>query len=630
MSGFTGYLIHEKDNHEKIIRAMSEKIHHRGPDDEGYFIDEKIAIGVRRLAVIDLDKVKQPIVNEDGSKILAFNGNIYNYCELRDDLEKRGHQFRTETDCEVMLHGYEEYGMAFLERIRGPFAFVIWDKNLNKLVGARDIFGVKPFYYYDDGRSFLFGSEIKSFLPHPRFEKEFNEEHLAEYLSFEYLPSQETLFKNVCKLLPGHYFEYQNGEIKCHPYDRLQFEIDDSKSLEEYVDLIEKALEESVRVHGTGDVEIGGFLSSGIDSSYVACEASKHRPLKTFSVGYEEEPYSELAYSTEFANHLGIDNYALKISADDFFGAAPDVQYYMDEPLSNPSAVPLYFLAKHASRHVKVVFSGEGADELFGGYNQYKEALVYEKYQKLPSGFRRLLASAAKNMPRIKGRRFLIRGAMPLKERYFRIDYVFNYEQRQRLLKNKHLNRECAPLTERLFDEVAHLNQQTQMQYFDFHTWQVFDILLKADRMSMAHSLEIRMPFLDKELLKIAVKLPSHYKVTKENTKIALRKAALRKLPSKTANKKKLGFPSPLASWMKQEKYYRMIKEKFTSETAERFFETDELLRLLDAHRKGTEANMQKIWSIYCFILWYEQYFGCSSNNRESGRAINGAAAVVK
>lgn len=610
MSGFVGYTINERTNNENLIKEMADQIYHRGPDDEGYFVDRQIALGFRRLSVIDPEKGKQPIYNEDQSKVLVFNGTIYNYRELRDELMKKGHTFRTEGDAEVLLHGYEEYGMDFLEKIRGPFAFVIWDSSQQKIIGARDIFGVKPFYYYDDGNSFLFCSEIKGFLPHPSFKREFNEAHLAEYLSFEYIPSEETLFKNVYKLLPGHYFQYKNGSLEIHQYHTFQFEMDESKSLEEYIDTIDKTFQESVKVHQISDVEIGGFLSSGIDSSYVHYEASRSYPIKSFSVGYEEEQYSELGYSTEFAQHLGLENYALKISADDFFNAAPRVQYYMDEPLSNPSSVPLYFLAKNASQHVKVVLSGEGADELFGGYNQYKEALIYEKYQKLPLGIRKLFASLAKKMPKMKGRRFLIRGAQPLRERYFRIDYVYNYEERHRLLKDKSLNKDCAPLTERYFEESAHLNQQTQMQYFDFHTWQVYDILLKADRMTMAHSLEVRTPFLDKELLKIALKLPSKYKVTKENTKVALRKAALRKLPPKTANKKKLGFPSPLAAWMKQDKYYEMIKDKFSSEVAVRFFEKEELLRMLEEHRKGNEANMQKIWSVYCFILWYEQYFG--------------------
>lgn len=610
MSGFVGYAIHEQNYSKNLIKEMADQIYHRGPDDEGYFVDKKIALGFRRLSVIDPKNGKQPIYNENQSTVLVFNGTIYNYRELRNDLLEKGHRFQTEGDAEVLLHGYEEYGIGFLEQIRGPFAFVIWDNREQKLIGARDIFGVKPFYYYHDEGSFIFGSEIKGFLPHPSFKREFHEDHLAEYLSFEYIPSEETLFKNVYKVLPGHYFQYQNGCLDMHTYHTFKYEIDESKSLEEYIDLIDKTFQESVETHQISDVEIGGFLSSGIDSSYVHYEASRRYPIKSFSVGYAEEQFSELGYSTEFAEHLGLENYALKISADDFFTAAPKVQYFMDEPLSNPSAVPLYFLAKNASQHVKVVLSGEGADELFGGYNQYKEALVYEKYQKLPLGLRKGLATVARKMPKMKGRRFLIRGAQPLKERYFRIDYVFNYEERQRLLKNKTLNKECAPLIERFFEESAHLNQQTQMQYVDLHTWQVYDILLKADRMSMAHSLEVRTPFLDIELLKIALKIPSQYRVNKENTKIALRKAALRKLPPKTANKKKLGFPSPLAAWMKQDKYYEMIKDKFSSEVAACFFEREELLRMLEEHRKGNEANMQKIWSVYCFILWYEQYFG--------------------
>ncbi|HEU5141232.1 MAG TPA: asparagine synthase (glutamine-hydrolyzing) [Bacillales bacterium] len=609
MCGFVGYSVSEQGEDQTIIKDMADRISHRGPDDEGFFIDDNMALGFRRLSIIDLDHGKQPLYNEDESKVLVFNGEIYNYQELRDDLINKGHQFSTDTDSEVLIHGYEEYGTSLFSKLRGMYAFVIWDRTEHKLVGARDIFGIKPFYYYHDGQAFMFASEIKGFLPHPQFQKQFNEAHLAEYLSFEYVPSNETLFQHVYKLTPGQYFEYQDGKFQTYPYHEMRYDTDQSKTMDEYVDLIAETFQESVKMHEISDVEIGSFLSSGIDSSYVLNEVAKTSKIKSFSVGYEEEAYSELSYSTAFAEQIGVDNIARKISADDFFSAAPKVQYYMDEPLCNPSAVPLYFLTDEASQHVKVVLSGEGADELFGGYNRYKEALVYEKYQKLPRGLRVALAKLAEKLPNIKGRRFLIQGAKPLKERFFRIDYVFNHDERQRILKNKSLNKQCAPVTEKWFEQSKHLDQETQMQYLDLHTWLIYDILLKADRMSMAHSLELRVPFLDKELLEVALKIPTQYRVTNENTKVALRKAANRELPDRTANKKKLGFPSPLAVWMKQDKFYDMIKAKFTSGIANRFFEVDELIRLLEDHRAGLAANMKKIWSIYCFILWYEQYF---------------------
>ncbi len=609
MCGFVGYAINEQTNNETIIKKMADQIVHRGPDDEEYFVDNSIALGFRRLSIIDLDHGRQPLFNEDETKVLVFNGEIYNYQEIREDLLAKGHIFRTQTDSEVLIHGYEEYGTALLEKLRGMYAFVIWDKSEQKIFGARDIFGIKPFFYYKNGKDFIFGSEIKGLIPNPHFNKQFNEDHLSDYLSFEYVPSNETLFENVYKLEPGHYFEFKDGNLETHAYHSYKYAIDSSKSMDEYVQLITETFQDSVKMHEISDVEIGGFLSGGIDSSYVLHEVSKNSKIKTFSVGYEEAKYSELEDSTRFAEQIGLENTREVVSADDFFSATPKIQYHMDEPLSNPSAVPLYFLARKASEDVKVVLSGEGADELFGGYNQYKEPLIYEKYQKLPLFLRKFLAFIAEKLPEVKGRRFLIRGAKPLKDRFFRIDYIFTHQDRDKILKNKPLNKNSVSVTEKWFEESSHLDQLTQMQYLDLHTWLANDILVKADRMSMAHSLELRVPYLDKKMLDVALKLPSEYRVTKENTKVALRRAANKEIPERTANKKKLGFPSPLASWMKQDKYYDMIKAKFTSEAAGKYFEVSELVNMLEEHRTGREANMRKIWSIYCFIVWYEQYF---------------------
>ena len=350
MCGFAGY-IHNYGTFDKeeVIHKMADRIKHRGPDDAHYYIDDGIALGFRRLSIIDLEGGRQPILNEDGSLVLLFNGEIYNYQELREELIKAGHVFTTKTDSETILHGYEEYGKKILDRLRGMFAFIIWNKNTKELFGARDIFGIKPFYYYKKGKEFMFGSEIKSFLSHPNFEKELDEDMIPLYLSYEYSPDERTIFKNVFKLPGAHCFTYKNGELKVERYYKIEYKIEDDKSLEYWEDAITKEFTESVSMHQIADVEVGCFLSSGVDSSYVVKEISKGtKKVKTFSVGYEEEKYSELPYAQDFSNVIGVPNIANKVSADEFFDAVPEIQYYMDEPLPNPSEIPLYFLAKNA------------------------------------------------------------------------------------------------------------------------------------------------------------------------------------------------------------------------------------------------------------------------------------------
>ncbi|OPA24259.1 asparagine synthase (glutamine-hydrolyzing) [Bacillus cereus] len=609
MCGFVGYTYTRNHDHRVIIKNMADQIEHRGPDDEAYHLCNHLALGFRRLSIIDINHGKQPIYNEDKSMVLVFNGEIYNYKEIRDELILKGHHFTTESDSEILIHGYEEYGSRLLNKLRGMYAFVIWDEKEKKLFGARDIFGIKPFYYYKKENDFIFGSEIKGLLPHPDLKKEFNEALLPAYLSFEYIPSHETLFKNVFKLLPGHYFEYREGKLDIHSYYEMNYSIDSNQSLETYIKSISNLFKKSVKDHSISDVEIGSFLSSGIDSSFVLNEIAKVDSTKSFSAGYKEEKYSELKYSTEFANKIDVPNITRKISASEFFGAIPKIQYYMDEPLSNPSAVPLYFISNKASEHVKVVLSGEGADELFGGYNQYSESLIYQRYQKIPKSFRKGLANIADKLPTFKGKRFLMRGVLPISERYFRIDYVFNFQERQKLLRDEGLNIDCIDMVKSIFEKCSHLDELSQMQYFDLHTWLVNDILLKADRMSMANSIELRVPFLDKTLLELALKLPPEYRLNREHTKLALRKAALAELPPKTANKRKLGFPSPLADWMRKDRYYQQIKDKFQSGVASKFFRVTYLMELIDSHKEKKRENMQKIWTIYCFLVWYECYF---------------------
>ncbi len=612
MCGFAGY-IHNYGTFDKeeVIHKMADRIKHRGPDDAHYYIDDGIALGFRRLSIIDLEGGRQPILNEDGSLVLLFNGEIYNYQELREELIKAGHVFTTKTDSETILHGYEEYGKKILDRLRGMFAFIIWNKNTKELFGARDIFGIKPFYYYKKGKEFMFGSEIKSFLSHPNFEKELDEDMIPLYLSYEYSPDERTIFKNVFKLPGAHCFTYKNGELKVERYYKIEYKIEDDKSLEYWEDAITKEFTESVSMHQIADVEVGCFLSSGVDSSYVVKEISKGtKKVKTFSVGYEEEKYSELPYAQDFSNVIGVPNIANKVSADEFFDAVPEIQYYMDEPLPNPSEIPLYFLAKNARRYVKVMLSGEGADELFGGYPMYLAGGHFDHYShKVPRPVRKVLGTVAKHCPNFKGKNFLVRGAMEPYQRFMRANYVFQSAERQKFLKRPIASKVPEEYSKRYFDEVSNLDEPTQLQYVDMHTWMIYDILLKADRMSMANSLELRVPFLDKKMLELSTRIPSRYRAANETTKIALRGAAIKQLPERTANKKKLGFPVPLNDWLREDKYYNKVKAAFQSDIAEKFFVTSELMKLLDDHKSGKALNMQKIWSFYTFILWYEQFF---------------------
>ena len=458
---------------------------------------------------------------------------------------------------------------------------------------------------------FMFGSEIKSFLSHPSFKKELDEDMIPLYLSYEYIPDERTIFKNVVKLPGAYCFEYKNGELKTEKYYDIKFDIDESKDLSYWEDEITKEFTESVEMHKIADVEVGCFLSSGVDSSYVVKEVSKvTKSVKTFSVGYEEEKYSELPYAQDFSAHVGVPNISNKVSADEFFDSVGEIEYFMDEPLPNPSQIPLYFLAKNARKYVKVVLSGEGADELFGGYPMYLAGGHFDKYSKrVPKFLRKGAAAIAKKLPNFTGKNFIIRGAMEPYERFMRANYVFTTEERQKYLKRPIVTKKPEEYSKIYFEEAGKVDEPTALQYADMKTWMMYDILLKADRMSMANSLELRVPFLDIKMLELVLKIPTRFRAHDEVTKVALRSAAIKQLPERTANKKKLGFPVPLNDWLREDKYYEKVKKAFLSDISEKFFNTNELMKLLDEHKSGKNGNMQKIWSFYTFILWYEQFF---------------------
>lgn len=604
MCGFVGFT---GDGDQGVLRSMTEAIAHRGPDDAQYYQDGEISLGFRRLSIIDLSGGRQPMENEDGSKVLVFNGEIYNYRDLRQELRGAGHVFKTEADSEVLLHGYEEFGPKILNRLRGMFAFVIWDKEKKELFGARDFFGIKPLYYGEMGGQLLFGSEIKSFLPHPAFRKVLNRRALENYLSFQYSPGPETFFEGVCKLPPAHYFLYQAGRMSLTRYWIPEFHAEEDKSLDYWVDEIEKVFDNSVQAHKISDVEVGSFLSSGVDSSYVACSANVD---KTFTVGFDNgEKYNEISYAKELSELIPVKNISKVITPEEFWGNFGKIQYHMDEPLADPSAVALYFVCNTASRHLKVVLSGEGADEIFGGYNIYKEPLEMAWYDRIPFPIRRAIGKLAGMLPAHRGLNFLVRRGKRLEERFIGNAYMFTEKERRALLKHPTDARPPAEMVKPYYDMAADKDSVTKMQFVDLNMWMVGDILLKADKMSMANSLELRVPFLDKEVMALAGRIPTRYRVNGENTKFAMRKAALRRMPEKWAGKKKLGFPVPTRVWLKEEKYYNQVKEAFQSPQAEEFFHTEKLLRLLDDHRAGKADNSRRVWTVYTFLVWYQEFF---------------------
>lgn len=614
MCGFTGF-VGTLENREEVLVNMMNTIVHRGPDSEGKYIDDDAALGFRRLSIIDLSSVgDQPLYNEDRSMVLVFNGEIYNYQTLRQELIDAGHTFTSNTDSETLIHGFEEWGEKLLDRLRGMYAFAIWDTNKKKLFAARDIFGIKPLYYAQMNGSLLFGSEIKSFMEHPGFDKVFNEDALGNYLSFQFVPGNETFFKGVFCLQPGHFFSYENGKMKITRYFEPHFTGDSKKSFKEVVDDIEAVMKNSVEMHKISDVEVASYLSSGVDSSYLTYLGQVDR---TFTVGFDEGKYSEIQDAREFAASINMKNDAKVITPEEYWDRLSDIQYYMDEPVADPAAIALYFLSEEASKKVKVVLSGEGSDELFGGYNIYCEPMEHTGFNKIPMPLRRLLGKFAEYcLPRgMKGRGFLMRHGKTLEERYFaNATNIFTEREAGKILKNG-----CKPgiqkITKPLYDRVQGKDPVTKMQYVDLHLWLVHDILMKGDKMGMANSLEVRVPFLDREVLRLAETLPLHYKVRAPKTKVALRGAAEKVIRSKTAKKKKLGFPIPIRVWLRDDKYYSRVKEMFTSDAAKQFFNTKLLLKLLEEHKNGRNTNektdnSRKIWTVYIFLVWYDRFFG--------------------
>ncbi len=615
MCGIAGFM-GQVESRADVIRNMTEVITHRGPDSDGFFTDDNISMGFRRLSIIDLGAGHQPIYNEDKSLVLTFNGEIYNYKDLRKELIAKGHKFYTDTDSEVLVHGFEEWKEDMLPKLRGMFGFAIYNTKDNSLFIARDFFGIKPMHYTQIGNDFVYASEIKSILEYPKFEKKFNRKALDSYLSFQYAVPPETFFEGVYCLMPGHYLWYKDGEVETTRYFEARFNPNEEMTEEEAVDKIEKVFENSVNAHKIADVEVGCFLSSGVDSSYVSTYFADQ---KTFTVGFDfGEKYNEISWAKNLSEKIGVEHHTHLISSEEFWDAVPTVQYHMDQPLADPSCIALYFVSRLASHYVKVVLSGEGADELFGGYTCYNDPRVFKIYQTIvPHCIRKAIRAICRKLPDIKGRDYLIRACDKLEERYIGNAFMYDYKQKQELLKDPSIATRPQDLTRKYYYRCRKYDDVTKMQYLDINMWMVGDILLKADRMSMANSLELRVPFLDKEVFKVASSLPTKLRCNKHNTKYAMRKAAVRHMPEATAEKEKLGFPVPTRVWLRDEKYYNVVKTKFKGKTAEKFFNTDVLVSWLDSHFSGKEDNSRRVWTIYVFLVWYDIYFDEDSEKVE-------------
>ena len=602
MCGIAGF-VSNRDDKNKILKKMTDRIAHRGPDNEGFYIDEDVALGHRRLAIIDLNTGNQPMYSDDNRYVIIFNGEIYNYQSLKEELIKEGFEFKSTSDTEVLLKGYIKWGKEVLPKLRGMFAFVIWDKEEKEFFMARDGFGVKQVYYYLNNDCLMFASEIKAFLDHPDFVKEFNESILSAYLCFNSVPTEETFFKGVKRLEPGYSLTYKEGNITLDRFFKLEFS--ESGEFTNLVDEIHEAVEDSIKYQRVADVEVGSFLSSGVDSSYIV---SAMKPDKTYTVGFDDPKYDEIDKAKDLAEELGIHSKSRKVSKDDYFKAFPTIMYYMDEPLADPSAPMIYFLAELASKDLKVVTSGEGADEFFGGYHTYLEDLDHMWYNKIPYFIRHTAANVVGLLPEMRGLNFIYRRGQKLEDNNIGLGRVFSDKEAMSIVKPKG-QIHTREITKPFYDEYKDNSNTVKRQVIDFYFWLVRDFLHTVDRNTMIFGLEARVPFLDREVFKVASKMKTEDKINKVTTKPTFRLAAKKVIPNESFNKKKLGFPVPLREWVKEDDVYDQIKVAFNGDIAKQYFEVDKINKLLEDHKLGKKDNYKKVWAVYTFIVWYGIYF---------------------
>ena len=622
MCGIVAFYDPKINEKQAVIGKMMATIKHRGPSSDGYYTNDEVALGFRRLSIIDLRGGSQPIYNEDKTRAIIFNGEIYNFKPLREELIKAGHVFSTKADTEVLLHGYEEWGMdGLLKRVRGMFAFLIWDDNNKTLYGARDFFGIKPMYYSNQNGHLLVGSELKSFLEFPKFKRELNVEAVKPYLMNQYNDLEETFFKGVYRFPAGHWFEYKDGEMKTHQYWDAEYK-ENNLSFEETLKRINDDLKETVDLYRNADVKVGAFLSEGVDSSYLTTLLN---PDDVFSVSFDDSTYDEASKAKALADINHWTFFSDKVDADEAMRDFPEMQYHMDEPDANPSIIPLWYLCKLARKHVTVALSGEGADELFAGYVNYGMhthndiiKVFTNELKKLPKKKQVKLAHKIKKMPNFPGKVHMYTNLAEPSEFYvgqsviYDMDYptIFTSKDANSILQPTYRNKLTVNgIYQKDFKKVKDIDNVKQMQYIDLHHFMLNDIEQKADKISMAHSLEVRVPYLDKKIAELANSIPTKYLVNRHDTKYALRKASEKVLPDEWAKRPKLGFPTPIKQWLKEPRFYKQVRALFEEEFVNDIFDQKKIIKLLDDNYEGDGSHRRQIWAIYTFLVWYKLFF---------------------
>jgi asparagine synthase (glutamine-hydrolysing) len=606
MCGISGlfYFDHARPVEEEIVHRMQAVTTHRGPDDSGMYLRANVGLGFNRLSIIDLSGGHQPMSNEDGTVWIVFNGEIYNFLELHDELVRRGHQFRTRSDTETIVHAWEEYGERCVDKLRGMFAFVIWDERRQLLFGARDRLGIKPFYYYEDGEKFAFASEIKSLLEVPGMPQEIDPAALGEYLRRRYVIAPHTMLRGIRKLQPGHSICVNAQGAKVDRYWEVPLEPPLAMGEAEALERAGALIEECVRMHLVADVPLGSFLSGGIDSSAVVGMMSRLGvgDIKTFSIGYDS-PESELGYARVVVDHFHTDHHELRLTPVAFREVLPKIVWHMDEPVGDPASIPLYYLSEFARRKVTVVLSGEGSDEIFGGYPIYNRMLGFETANRIPLAgvFGRLLGAVAGDT---KIRKYADMLGRPLEWRYGGVGGLFSEQQAAALLRTSDQPLDGVAAA---YARCTHLPPLPRMSYVDLKTWLADDLLVKADRMTMANSLELRVPFLDHRLVEFAARLPRNLKIRGGVTKYLLKKWAEPLLPREIIYRSKKGFPVPTKSW------FRADLADFARETllasrgvAREFLEPSRIEHLLQVHK--LEDRSEQIYSLLVLDSWSRQF----------------------
>ncbi|MDO5511187.1 asparagine synthase (glutamine-hydrolyzing) [Corynebacterium sp.] len=619
MCGFLGLLTARGEAAgfvDSVTRALP-CMRHRGPDDAGTWHDDDVVFGFNRLSIVDLEHSHQPLVwgPQDNPEryALIFNGEIYNYIELREELSAAGHQFHTEGDSETIVVGFHHWGEDVVEHLRGMFAFAVWDTQEKVLFVARDQFGIKPLFYATTAAGTVFSSEKKSILemaPELGLGLDLDRRAIEHYVDLQYVPEPESLHTEIRRLESGCTATLRpGGTVEAKRYFRPRFEVTPvpKGSEQDLFDRIARALEDSVEKHMRADVTVGSFLSGGIDSTAIATLAKRHNPnLLTFTTGFEREGYSEVDVAAESAAAIGVEHIVKVVSPEEYADAIPKIMWYLDDPVADPSLVPLFFVAQEARKHVKVVLSGEGADELFGGYTIYKEPLSLAAFEKVPTPLRRGLGRLSRILPDgMKGKSLLDRGSMTMEERYYGNARSFNFEQMQRVLPWAKEEWDHKEVTAPIYAESRHMDPVARMQHLDLFTWMRGDILVKADKINMANSLELRVPFLDKEVFKVAQTIPHDLKIAGGTTKYALRKAMEQIVPPHVLHRKKLGFPVPMRHWLAGDELFGWAQDTITQSQTDDIFDRKAVLEMLKEHRDGISDHSRRLWTVLAFMVWH-------------------------